>query len=134
MQFLFLLLLQLSIFVFTKDLSKNVNSGRFPIVFVYTVVANVCQKGLPQYIKESLQQAIITQPDCDVIMASNFADCALLEKDLLHLPELIKFDTRYYAISENLNKILEDYFRTEKLGETTISASPVSNSVISSCN
>lgn len=42
---------------------------RLPIVYVYTVVPRVCQQGLPLYIKVSLEQAIMSQPDCDVIFA-----------------------------------------------------------------
>lgn len=45
---------------------------------------------------------------------------------------LEKYDNRYYGISEDLMKILEDFFTTEKLGETTSSASPESQSVITS--
>lgn len=49
--------------------------SRLSIVFVYTVVPAVCSKGFPDYIRHSLHQAIITQPDCNVIIASNFHDC-----------------------------------------------------------
>ena len=40
-----------------------------PIVYVYTVVPRVCQQGLPLYIKISLEQAIMSQPDCDIVLA-----------------------------------------------------------------
>ena len=42
---------------------------RLPIVYVYTVVPRVCSQGLPNYIKMSLEQAIFSQPDCDVLLA-----------------------------------------------------------------
>ena len=45
---------------------------RLPIVYVYTVVPRVCSQGLPNYIKMSLEQAIFSQPDCDVLLARLF--------------------------------------------------------------
>jgi hypothetical protein len=51
---------------------ESLNSSRLPVVFVYTVVPKQCLKGLPVYIKTALQQALFTQPDCDVLLVSNF--------------------------------------------------------------
>jgi hypothetical protein len=50
---------------------KSPNDGKYrlPIVYVYTVVPRVCPQGLPYYIKMSLEQAIFSQPDCDVLLA-----------------------------------------------------------------
>ena len=60
-----------AIFLFISVLSRifGNSSSKLPIVYVYTVVPRVCHLGLPQYIKESLQQAIFSQPDCNVILA-----------------------------------------------------------------
>lgn len=51
------------------------SNNRLPIVFVYTVVPAVCQWGLPGYIRTSVEQAIFTQPDCDVYLLSNIGEC-----------------------------------------------------------
>ena len=48
---------------------------RLPIVYAFTVVPAVCPLGLPTYIQVSLQQAVLSQPDSDVILASNFGEC-----------------------------------------------------------
>eukprot|EP01038_Epipyxis_sp_PR26KG_P006234 gene6234-8589_t len=67
-----------------------------PIVFVYTVVPAVCKHGLPKYIKESVEQAIVTQskPDSQVMMVSNFASCPEIEQTLHNIPhnDLLRID------------------------------------------
>jgi len=77
----------------TAETIHETTSQRFPIIFVYTVVPAVCNKGLPEYIRISLEQAIYTQPDCDVIMASNYADCAVIASTVASIPGLIQIDT-----------------------------------------
>jgi hypothetical protein len=59
------------IFLHIIEAFKAANDGiyRLPIVYVYTVVPRVCSQGLPNYIKMSLEQAIFSQPDCDVLLA-----------------------------------------------------------------
>ena len=66
---------------------------KLPIIIVYTVVPAVCKHGLPEYIRVSLEQAIYTQPDCEVIIASNFADCALIAQTVASVPGLTQIDT-----------------------------------------
>jgi hypothetical protein len=53
---------------------------RLPIVYAFTVVPAVCPLGLPTYIQVSLQQAVLSQPDSDVILASNFGECEHIKK------------------------------------------------------
>ena len=65
---------------------------KFPILYVYTVTARSCARGLPDYIKTSLEQALLSQPDCDVIMASNYAECATIEIVINSIPNVIKLD------------------------------------------
>ena len=72
-------------------------NSKLPIIFVYTVVPAVCKYGLPEYIKISLEQAIFTQPDSDVIMASNYADCDVIAKTVSEVPGLIQIDTTKIA-------------------------------------
>lgn len=83
---IFLLLIQ-----FCK--AENPNNSKLPIVFVYIVVPAVCKHGLPDYIKTSVEQAIFTQPDCDVIMVSNYAECQEIEKTVNKVQHLIKIDS-----------------------------------------
>ena len=83
--------------------AATVNSSyRLPVVYVYTVVPRVCKHGLPLYIKTSLEQAIFSQPDCDVILASNFADCSTVGESVKDLPKLIKIDTASVASNRTL--------------------------------
>ena len=65
---------------------------RLPIVFVYTVDPYVCKHGLPVYIKLSLEQAIEQQPDCDVILLSNYGECPTILIVADKVNELIKVD------------------------------------------
>jgi len=51
---------------------------RLPVVFVYTVVPQSCEYGLPSYIRISIEQSIFSQPDCDVILLSNIGECAII--------------------------------------------------------
>jgi len=74
-------------------LALNSTSYRLPIVYVYTVVPRVCKHGLPLYIKTSLEQAIFSQYDSDVILASNFVDCKNIGDSVKDLTKLIKIDT-----------------------------------------
>jgi hypothetical protein len=66
---------------------------KLAIVYVYTIVPIKCNYGLPEYIKISLEQAISQQPDCDVILVSNYADCANIAKVANTVNNLIKIDT-----------------------------------------
>jgi hypothetical protein len=70
--------------------SNSSSSYRLPIVFVYTVMKASCSaSGLPSYIRTSLEQAIFTQPDAQVILLSNLRDCHPMMEDsvkgILHL-------------------------------------------------
>ena len=39
-------------------------SNKFPIVYFYTMNENACHKGLPNYLTDSINQAIHTQTEC----------------------------------------------------------------------
>jgi hypothetical protein len=73
--------------------TQQTSSYRFPIVYVYTVVPRLCSHGLPLYIKTVLEQSIFSQPDCDTILASNFAECKPILDSVQDMPRLIKVDT-----------------------------------------
>ena len=61
-------------------------------MFVYTVDPYVCKHGLPIYIKLSLEQAIEQQPDCDVILLSNYGECPQIFIVADKVNDLIKLD------------------------------------------
>ena len=70
---------------------------RLPIVYFYTVNENACTRGLPNYLIDTLQQAIDTQPDCDVYLISNEDLClkthnVSLLKDFPETLHIINFD------------------------------------------
>jgi len=95
------------------------NSVRLPIVYVYTVVPAVCKGGLPEYIRTSVEQGIDTQPDCDVVLVSNFGDCSHIKKSvkrmsrlkLVDSTEIVSLRTKEFAnLSSNI-------FQTDGAGE-----------------
>ena len=63
-----------------------------PIIYVYTVVKAVCKYGLPSYIRISLEQAVQSQPDSTVIMASNYAECAKIGEIVDAVANVVKID------------------------------------------
>ena len=77
-------------------------TGRLPVVFVYTVVPNVCKKGLPQYIRVSLEQAVLTQQKSDVIIASNFKECKVVEDMVNSVSGIGKWDTSLYKSERSI--------------------------------
>lgn len=58
----------------TENSSPN-SSSITPIIFVYTVGESRCSRGFHDYIKITLEQAIITQIGAPVILASNYRQC-----------------------------------------------------------
>ena len=76
--------------------------SKLPIVFVYTVVPAVCKHGLPEYIRTSVEQAIFSQPDAQVIMASNYAECNEIEQTVDKVQNLIKIDMTSIASERTL--------------------------------
>src|SRR5687767_9707957 len=84
----------LALLVFVVFLVYQTGSAhKLPIVYVYTVVPAVCKYGLPEYIKVSLEQAIYTQPDCDVILVSNFAECLAIKDSVKDVTNLVLIDS-----------------------------------------
>jgi hypothetical protein len=81
----------------TEASTSRDNANRLPIVYVYTVVPAMCKYGMPSYIVHSLEQAIFSQPDCDVIMTSNYHECSYIEKNIKHIPQLIMKDASLIA-------------------------------------
>lgn len=56
-------------------LSVEQNYSVVPIIFVYTLSTIQCEKGIPYYIKISVEQAVLTQVGIPVIFASNYKHC-----------------------------------------------------------
>lgn len=67
--------------------------ARVSILYVYIIVPDSCFRGFPEYIKSTIEQALLLQPDCDIILASNYAQCAAIEKVVDSIQGVIKFDT-----------------------------------------
>lgn len=102
----------------------NANSSKLPIVYVYTVVPAVCKYGLPEYIKVSLEQALLTQPDCDVIMASNYAECPQISTILENIPNVVFIDTTLIESNRTrkFKELAVDIFQTDRFGELWITS------------
>lgn len=62
--------------------NQNIFPRRLPVMYVYTLVPAMCRRGLPAYIHVSLEQAIFTQSDCDILFVSNFAECPTMARDV----------------------------------------------------
>ena len=96
-----------------------VETSRLPIVYVFTVVPAICERGLPEYIQHSLEQGLFTQPDCDVILVSNFADCASTARSVSHLKSLILVDSTQLTSlrTEQFKNASAGMFQTDGKGE-----------------
>lgn len=77
----------------TIDEAIAKDRNRLAVVYVYTVVPARCSRGLPEYISVSLQQARHSQPDCHVMLISNFAQCEELSKSVDQIHGLVKVDS-----------------------------------------
>lgn len=56
-------------------LFKEKNNAVVPVIFVYTLSENQCKKGFSDYIRISIEQAVLTQVDTSIIFASNYNLC-----------------------------------------------------------
>ena len=83
---------------------KSIDRRRIPIIYVYTVVSSSCRHGVPSYIKTSLEQAVHSQPDANIIIASNFGEC--LKLDSFSVEGVIKLDTSKIS-SNRTNQFLQ---------------------------
>ena len=69
----------------------------FPIVFVYTISDEVCRRGVPNYLKFTLEQGLLLQGDCEIVMMGNYADCANFGKEIDQIPRVVKIETTEMA-------------------------------------
>ena len=92
---------------------------RLPVIYVFTVVPAICPYGLPAYIRTAIEQGIFTQPDCDVILVSNFAECTTLRESVKSIPGLLLVDS--LDIISNRTKeyknVSSNMFQTDGGGE-----------------
>lgn len=72
-------------------------AASLPIVFVYTISEETCRRGVPNYLKYTLEQGLLFQADCEIVMLSNYAECAGLEKEIDLIPGVVKVDTTVIA-------------------------------------
>ena len=82
------------------------SNNRFPIVYVYTVTNASCSRKFPAYIEISLEQALLTQQDCDIVMASNYVECPLIGHAIDKVAGIIQVDTK--LIKSNRTEAFED--------------------------
>jgi len=103
----------------------NSDEVRLPVVYAFTVSTVACKWGLPEYISFALKQALISQPDADVILASNYLSCPKMLEDLkVQLPGVIAYDTdgirsnrtaQFHNVSGNI-------FQSEGWGELWVTS------------
>ena len=70
------------------------SSERLPIVYVYTLSNETCSHKFPTYIETTLEQALLTQQDCDIVMASNYVECPAIGHAMDRVSGLIQIDTK----------------------------------------
>jgi hypothetical protein len=74
---------------------KSIESReRLPIVYVYALSNETCSHKFPTYIETTLEQALLTQQDCDVVMASNYVECPAIGHAMDRVSGLIQIDTK----------------------------------------
>lgn len=66
-------------------------------MFVFEVVPAMCERGLPNYIKDVVDQAVETQIDCDVVFASNFKSCTNIAADVNKIRGIRTYDIDEFA-------------------------------------
>lgn len=74
-----------------------------PIVYVFKISTIACSRyTFPAYIVHTLQQAVMSQPDSDVIMASNYAECPNSNLTVAAIPGVTLVDTSLIASPRTL--------------------------------
>ena len=94
------------------ELASNVirtNTTRLPVVFVYTIAMSKCHLGLPDYITVALGQAVEQEPDCDIVLLSNYAECPQISVLADKVNHLIRID-----INDTMSAKTERYVQLSK--------------------
>lgn len=96
--------------------------ARLPIVYVFTIVPAICKNGFPEYISYSLRQAVLTQPDAEVVLVSNFAECPRIESQ--SMPGITKVDSCSLTSNRTKNflRLSPNVFQTDNKGELWITS------------
>ncbi len=99
------------------NLSTVLSIYRVPIIYVFTVVPNACKHGFPEYIRVSLDQAVHSQPDAQIILASNFADCETIAE--MTVPNVLKIDSSLIMSNRTrlFTKLATDMFQQDNGSE-----------------
>jgi hypothetical protein len=95
------------------------------VVYAFTVSSIACKYGLPEYISFSLKQALITQTDADVILASNYMTCPKMKTDVeTQLPGVQAMDTDYIrsARTAKFHNASSNIFQSEGWGELWVTS------------
>ncbi len=76
-----------------KPVDIKLPGYKIPIVFVYTVSKTHCESGIPHYIMYSVQQALLTQRDSELIFISNYKECPKSKSQMNLLGNIVQVDT-----------------------------------------
>jgi hypothetical protein len=92
---------------------------KLPIVYVFSVVSKICKHGLPTYIKYSLEQALISQPDSEIVIVSNFKDCPQIEESMTDVKNVTRVDSTTIVSNQTkeFEKLCTHLFQTDGAGE-----------------
>ena len=108
----------------TEEFMQSYRYSKLPILFVYTLVPKICRHGLPDYILTSLQQAVFTQPDCDIIMATNYRECPNVKIALKKVTNIIFVDINDVISSRTISfrNASFNLFQSDNHGELWITS------------
>ena len=87
----------------------STNTTRLHVVFVYTIAISKCHLGLPEYITVALEQAVEQEPDCDIVLLSNYAECPQISVLADKVNHLIKID-----INDTMSVKTERYMKLSR--------------------
>jgi hypothetical protein len=77
---------------------KSQNNTVVPIIFVYLLSEIQCKRGFSDYIRISVEQAVLTQVDAPIIFASNYGLCNTTAKAVSTWDKkIIQIDTDFIA-------------------------------------
>ena len=71
-----------------------------------------------------MEQSLLTQPDCDVIMASNYAECSQISVLIKDIPNIVMIDTTMFESNrtKRFNELAKDIFQSDRYGELWITS------------
>ena len=78
-------------------INQSSNAYRLPVIYFFVLSERHCDAGLPEYIKHSLIQAVMTQQDADVMLISNYKQCPKMKMHVDLLQGVLQIESESYS-------------------------------------